>query len=184
MTKILTCTECGEGTLHPATWEAVFGKGDDAVRVIGLECYRCDSCGADPVFADQIRRNQLKIADAKRARAGLLSGDQIRRAREEMGLTQANAAEIFGGGPNAFSKYERGEVLQSEAMDRLIRLANWLPDALEFLKIEAGLAKPAARGGYSESIEVRVSGERLRPSLGFPRTQVVQLGSYQAQARR
>jgi HTH-type transcriptional regulator/antitoxin MqsA len=29
---------------------------------------------------------------------------------------------VFGGGRNAFSKYERGEVSQSVAMDKLIRV--------------------------------------------------------------
>jgi hypothetical protein len=52
-------------------------------------------------------------------------------------LTQANAAEIFGGGQNAFSKYERGEVVQSLAMDRILRFFAAAPDCFDtFVNIQ------------------------------------------------
>jgi HTH-type transcriptional regulator/antitoxin MqsA len=135
-----TCTECNRGTLHPSTWEADFRHGDAMVHVANLECHRCDNCGADPVFAEQIRRNQTKIADAKRLHDGMLTGTQIKAVRERFGLTQAQASAVFGGGTNAFSKYERGDVIQSIAMDRLIKIADVVPDAMAFLRDEAQLA--------------------------------------------
>jgi len=92
-----------------------------------LEGYCCDTCGADPIFRDQIKRNHLKIADAKRVADGLLVGEEIRRIRMRLKLTQREAAEVFGGGANAFSKYERGDVVQSVAMDRLLRLIDRAP---------------------------------------------------------
>lgn len=132
-----TCTECGVGSLTPTIWEMDLRHGKNQIRVKNLECYICDQCGADPVFTDQIRRNQLKITDAKRTADGLLTGDAIRSARESMRLTQAQASELFGGGANAFSKYERGEVIQSVAMDRLIKAAQFFPGMLDFLRVEA-----------------------------------------------
>lgn len=56
-------------------------------------------------------------------------------------LSQDDAAEIFGGGPKAFSKYENDDVAQSEAMDKMIRLAAQLPTAFEHLTRIAGLSK-------------------------------------------
>jgi HTH-type transcriptional regulator/antitoxin MqsA len=133
------CEECGVGRLQPATWESDFKHGDGSVHVAGLECYRCDQCGADPVFTDQIRRNQLKITDARRRADGLLVGGEIRSVRDHLGLTQERAAMLFGGGANAFSEYERGDVRQSVAMDRLLKAAAFLPGVFGFLEFEAGL---------------------------------------------
>jgi len=39
-----------------------------------------------------------------------LSPDDIRRIRESLGLSQAEAGEVLGGGPRAFTKYESGTI--------------------------------------------------------------------------
>lgn len=61
----LTCLECNEDSLSPSLWEAGFRHVEGQVHVAGLECYVCKLCGADPVFPDQIRRNQRRISDAR-----------------------------------------------------------------------------------------------------------------------
>jgi HTH-type transcriptional regulator / antitoxin MqsA len=126
-TKTLTCPVCEEGQLHESRYEGDFKHGGKTIHVTDLECYRCDTCGADPVLEDQIRNNHRRIADAKRRLDGLMTGDEIKAIRESLGLSQSEAAEIFGGGANAFSKYERGDVLQSKAMDKLLRIAARYP---------------------------------------------------------
>jgi len=138
----LRCNECGLGTLSPATWEGSFRHGDGSLTVSELECHRCSCCDADPVFAEQIRRNQARVADAKRAHDGMLTGAEIRALRERLGLSQQQAAVVFGGGANAFSKYERGDVIQSAAMDRLLQLAAAIPAAFENLCLQAGFTPP------------------------------------------
>ena len=65
---------------------------------------------------------------------GLLTGSQVRSIRKSLGLNQAEAARVFGGGPVAFSKYENDDVTQSEAMDKLLRLASRLPAAMDILQ--------------------------------------------------
>jgi len=72
----------------------------------------------------------------------MLSGDQISRIRIALGLSQREAASLFGGGYNAFNKYESGEVLQSFAMDRLLRLASVIgPEVISLLS--SALPTPA-----------------------------------------
>jgi DNA-binding transcriptional regulator YiaG len=39
-----------------------------------------------------------------------LSPADIRRIREKLGLSQAEAGELLGGGPRAFTKYENGTI--------------------------------------------------------------------------
>lgn len=147
----MICTNCEQGHLVPSVFADDFRHNDTTIRVDGLECYICDECGADPVYPDQIRRNQSRIADAKRKSGGLLIGSEVRSVREYLGITQQEAAVLFGGGANAFSKYERGDVLQSVAMDRLLKAAAFFPDVLEFLRIEAGVAaRPDVHIGVHE----------------------------------
>lgn len=96
----------------------------------------CEGCGYEFVATEQILANDRAVLAAKRNHDGLLTPAEIRAAREALGLTQLQAANIFGGGKNAFSKYERGEVTQSEAMDKLIRLCVKHPKLLGELKAD------------------------------------------------
>jgi len=76
--------------------------------------------------------NEVRSAARReaKARAKLKSGERhvltplvIKAIREKCSLTQRQAAELFGGGPKAFEKYESGEILPSSSMVRLLLLA-------------------------------------------------------------
>ncbi|MCH8549173.1 MAG: type II toxin-antitoxin system MqsA family antitoxin [Balneolaceae bacterium] len=94
----------------------------------------CMDCGEEFVPTELVRQNDAAFRAAKRHFDGLLAPEEIREARIAMGLTQEEASRVFGGGANAFSKYERGEVTQSVAMDRLVRLCRRHPELLEELR--------------------------------------------------
>ncbi len=127
------CPICETGSLSEQAHTGKIQYRNQAVRVPGLEYSQCDSCGADPVLAEQAKHNQVRFSDAKRKIDGLLSSSDIRKARRYLGLTQHAASNVFGGGLNAFSKYERGEVIQSEAMDKLIRVTCRYSEAWNYL---------------------------------------------------
>ena len=82
----------------------------------------CNNCEREFISKPQILQNEAALRAAKKDYDGLLSSEEIIRARRTLSLTQEQAARVFGGGRNAFSKYERGEVSQSVAMDKLIRI--------------------------------------------------------------
>jgi HTH-type transcriptional regulator / antitoxin MqsA len=154
------CTECDVGQLIPNIYSDDFQHGNKVLHVENLECFECDHCGADPIYADQIRRNQLKIADAKRSADSLWTSAHIISFRERYGLTQADASSLFGGGANAFSKYERGDVIQSIAMDNQLKLAATVPGALEFLALRAGVSLSTVlpvKSGYSAGAKVKIT---------------------------
>jgi len=52
----------------------------------------------------------------------------IRAMRLRLQLKQEEAGRVFGVGPNAFDKYERGEITPSEPTKRLFKLALERPD--------------------------------------------------------
>jgi HTH-type transcriptional regulator / antitoxin MqsA len=81
----------------------------------------------------------MKISDAalkdlKVKADDLLSPKDVRRIRTKLGLTQRQASELLGGGPNAFQKYESGEVLVSKAIANLLRVLEQRPQDLAILK--------------------------------------------------
>lgn len=131
--NIPDCPACGESHLEPSARSIVLNFDGVPHQIGDLECYRCSSCGEEIVSPDQSRRNSAKVNDHKRLAAGLLTGEQIRRIREALRISQSDASQLFGGGPHAFSKYERGEVIQSVSMDRLLRVAAAVPMVMSFL---------------------------------------------------
>jgi HTH-type transcriptional regulator/antitoxin MqsA len=70
----------------------------------------------------------------KASREGLVAPEAIRRIRRRLGLSQAEAGELVGGGPRAFQKYEAGDLLPSRAISSALTLLNRDPGGLEILK--------------------------------------------------
>lgn len=151
------CPVCEEGVLTPVLFEDSFNHNGGEVSVHGLEGYRCSNCDAEPILPDQIRRNHVRISDAKRDASGLLSGTRIRAIREALGLSQQDAATVFGGGANGFSKYERGQTVQSIPMDRLLRVAGAYPWIVDFLRVQAGLPIAHGSGCYVDVTAVSLN---------------------------
>jgi HTH-type transcriptional regulator/antitoxin MqsA len=82
----------------------------------------------DMAVSDRALRSLKAEAD------GLLKPDEIRRVRKALHLTQREASELLGGGPNSFQKYESGEVLPSRALCNLLRVLERHPDGVTQLK--------------------------------------------------
>ena len=59
-----------------------------------------------------------------------IAPDEIREIRKALGLTQAEAGALIGGGPSAFAKYEAGTVKPSAGLVKLLRLLDRNPSAL------------------------------------------------------
>ena len=102
---------------------------------------RCNGCEREFISKYQIMANDARIRDVKKKHDGLLTSGEIYSARVSLGLTQEQASIVFGGGKNAFSKYERAEVSQSLAMDKLVRVCLRHPKVFNELCANAGLGK-------------------------------------------
>lgn len=95
----------------------------------------CPQCGEEWVTPAQSKASTDQIIASKRRSQGFLAPEDIKALRERHGLTQKQAAAIFGGGENAFSKYERGEIYPTTAMDKLMQLFDNVPQAKNHLLI-------------------------------------------------
>lgn len=99
----------------------------------------CDTCGCEQTNATQMRNNKRTMLAFKKEVDGLLTGEEIRKIRSFLGITQNEAAIIFGGGTVAFSKYENNDIAQSVSMDKLLRVANEVPEAFHVLAKKVGI---------------------------------------------
>ena len=59
-----------------------------------------------------------------------ISPDEVREIRTALGLTQAEAGILLGGGPSAFAKYEAGTIKPSAGLVKLLRLLDRNPSML------------------------------------------------------
>ena len=80
---------------------------------------------------DNIIRAAARREARAKAKQSVLTPLVIRAIRESCGLSQREAARLFGGGPKAFEKYEAGEVIPSFAMIRLLLLAARRPELFQ-----------------------------------------------------
>ena len=71
--------------------------------------------------------------------AARLCGGQINALRERLGRNQAEFAELTGIGVATLSRWERGRLLQTRALDRYLRVLDALPQAIQVLE---SLQKP------------------------------------------
>lgn len=115
------CPLCGEGHITPRTESAVTEYRGQKGNVT-LQYVECDVCGSEITGDAEGRANKRAMIQFRKKIDGLLTGEEIRAIREKYQLTQKQAAELFGGGAVAFSKYENNDVAHSEAMDSLLRL--------------------------------------------------------------
>lgn len=69
----------------------------------------------------------------------LMDADEVRRVRRKLRLSQREAGRIVGGGPNAFQKYESGEILPSRAISNFLRVLERHPEEVSRLREELGL---------------------------------------------
>jgi HTH-type transcriptional regulator/antitoxin MqsA len=132
------CDECGCSDFEIRI-EPDKSLRNGQVYTVDVEYSVCRQCGDIVVFPEQIKRNDCLVRDAWRKIDGLLTAQEIVALRKKLGLTQQEAAKIFGGGVNAFSKYERSEVIQSVAMDKLMRVALARPEVFVWLKQQVEL---------------------------------------------
>lgn len=135
------CPICEEGvlTIREGCNENEYKGVNGSVRFFYEECNVCGSEQADASLS--LKNKRFMIAFRKQV-DGLLTGAEVRALRERLKLKQSEAALVFGGGPTAFSKYESDDVTQSAAMDKLLRVADALPEAFRHLCKLAGQEVP------------------------------------------
>lgn len=127
------CANCGAPGAVAFKGETfrVSHKGLSA-EVTGISGRRCSACG-EIEFDARSSKRYAAAGDRLVLQARTAERSEIRRIRRKLGLSQAMAAELTGGGHNAFSRYERGEAAPLPAVVNLFKLLDRHPDLLKEL---------------------------------------------------
>jgi putative zinc finger/helix-turn-helix YgiT family protein len=111
-------------------------KHDGVLHVIAipaLEVPKCHSCG-ELIFDDHV---DDQINAALRSYLNILTPLQIRTARETLELKPSELAEKLGVAEVTISRWETGALIQSRAMDNLMRVYFAVPQVREVLNGKA-----------------------------------------------
>lgn len=113
-TRDLLYTYKGETTVIPA--------------VLGDFCPACEEAVLE--MAESARVSAAMLEFNRQVNASIVDPGLIASIRKKLSLDQREAAEIFGGGVNAFSRYENGKTKPSLALVKLLKLLDRHPDLL------------------------------------------------------
>lgn len=124
------CPFCGKESYQHQTKPLTLKYKSQSITV-NQPGYWCNECQEGVIGGDDRKTTQKELQAFKADVDGLLSPDKIKLTREKLNLTQQRAAEIFGGGINAFSRYERGETPIPRPLSQLLQLLSSHPDLLK-----------------------------------------------------
>lgn len=120
------CHLCGAGTLRDGIKTMVHEyKGyAHSATLRGSFCSQCDDGFVEYDGAEE--SDWLAFRDW----VDTVEATELARIRKKLKLTQIEAAQIAGGGKNAFSRYERGQTRPVAAVVNLFRLLDQHPELL------------------------------------------------------
>ncbi|MDR1662548.1 MAG: type II toxin-antitoxin system MqsA family antitoxin [Azoarcus sp.] len=124
------CPQCDDGARlehqRKDMTETLHGLTATIPGVSGWHCPVCGECVFDPGEGARVAAALEELR-----RAGIENrAREVRGIRKKLGLKQADAGRIFGGGVNAFSEYERGKTQPHKSTMLLLRLLNLHPELI------------------------------------------------------
>ena len=124
------CLHCGDGTrLAYGAKDLTATSGTLSKVVPSVLGWHCPVC-ADVEFADGHGQRYAQAVGELRTLADQQRGEQVRATRKRLGLRQAEAGQLFGGGVSAFSEYERGKTQPHKSTLLLLKLLDKHPELL------------------------------------------------------
>lgn len=124
------CPICGgfqqEHQIKPMTY-----MYKDIQFVINQPALWCDACG-EGIIDSKDNNAVIHLIQAEKARIdGLLTPLEIREIRKKiLNLTQKEAGFLFGGGVNAFNRYEQGKLPVPKALSQLLTVLKNHPNQI------------------------------------------------------
>jgi putative zinc finger/helix-turn-helix YgiT family protein len=128
------CRSCREKMVNPVTVDYTTEMEHDGraytVSVSHLEILRCGNCQEEQLPDE----SYLKLVEALRQKAGLLTPSQITQKRETLGLSQKEFAHLLGVAAETVCRWESGGQLQQRVMNDFMRAFFEVPELREYLK--------------------------------------------------
>lgn len=127
----MPCPICCRAELIHDTRDLPYTYRGEETILSGVEGDFCPACNEISLDRD----NSMKVSALMRefkieVNATAVDPEFIVTVRKKLALDQKEAAEIFGGGVNAFSRYENGKTRPPLALVKLLRVLERHPELL------------------------------------------------------
>lgn len=127
----MKCPACGEAKLVRDTRDIAYTYKGETTTIPAVRGQFCPVCGEGVLVAAESKRVSAAMREFnKQVNASIVDPAFIARVRKKLALDQRQAAAIFGGGPNAFSRYENGKTKPPLALVKLFKLLDRHPNLL------------------------------------------------------
>ncbi len=128
------CLKCDDGTEFELKIKDVTVQAHGVTRMVPeVAGWHCPKCG-EIEFVDQDgSERHMAAMNAVWEEARTTESVSLRVIRKKLGLKQADAGRLFGGGASAFSDYERGKTQPHKSTVLLLKLLDRHPELLKEL---------------------------------------------------
>jgi HTH-type transcriptional regulator/antitoxin MqsA len=131
----MKCPICGAAELVHDTRDIPYTyKGETTtLKTTGDFCPACGESIHDSEDSERVMSEMQ--AFIRQVNAAIVDPEFIAKVRKKLALDQREAAEIFGGGVNAFSRYENGKTKPPLALVKLLKVLDRHPELLDEIKV-------------------------------------------------
>lgn len=131
----MKCPACGAAELIHDTRDLPYTYKGETTTIPAVTGDFCPACAESILDAAESERAMREMrAFSKQVNASIVDPGFIAGVRKKLALDQREAAEIFGGGVNAFSRYENGKTKPPLALVKLLKVLDRHPDLLDEVK--------------------------------------------------
>jgi len=131
----MKCPCCGAAQLIQDTRDIPYTYKGEHTIIPAVTGDFCPACGEIILNREHGDRYSERLGLFQRqVNAAFVDPDYIAKVRKKLDLDQRQAAELFGGGVNAFSRYENGKTKPPLALVKLLKLLDRHPDLLTEVK--------------------------------------------------
>lgn len=136
----MKCPTCETGSLVDAVRDVPYIYKGKKTVIKAVKGKFCDNPKCREVVMDMgesVRTSKEMLEFNKTVNAELTPIDLLTQVRQQLDLTQQEAAKVFGGGANAFSRYESGKTKPPVSLVKLFKVLNKHPDLFQEI-VETG----------------------------------------------
>lgn len=127
----MKCPICGGAELVKDRRDLPYTYKGQMTTIPAVEGEYCPACEEVVLDASEGGRvNQEMLAFNKSVNASMVDPKFIAQVRKRLKLQQREASVLFGGGVNAFSRYETGKAKPAESLVVLLRLLEKRPELI------------------------------------------------------
>jgi HTH-type transcriptional regulator/antitoxin MqsA len=131
----MKCPACGAAKLVHDTRDLAYTYKGETTTLPDVTGDFCPACGEAVLNADESARTSASMLEFhKEVNASIVDPVFITSVRKKLKLDQREAAAIFGGGVNAFSRYENGKTKPPLALVKLLKVLDRHPELLDEIK--------------------------------------------------